>query len=321
MHQYTTPAVTAVKTLAKDYGAHLLRVRADKTPLERPGWAYRATPLVDLLEHVDTGGLLGLTPESVGLAALDVDQGDPEAVAHYFPPVVSIASRTPGRAHCYYRSGRAIPQRRWRFGACSGEIRSRRGGFLILWNAAALLDGLERGGGVDFETDVLPRLDLSRPAKTLKTAATAVPCPASPATESCRGLILDGLIAARTAGLGGNDLMAAAWHLYAALDHPGHLSFSEVSRMVAWARLHSWDTTSQRVKALVGGAARREQNAERDGKIAVMLRDGGSLRSTAAAFGPKRGRNPTSEGAARSPSTPPPEDIRRLVAHLSPRNR
>ena len=274
MDNCTKSDLDGIKAL-HERGAHLIRVSPSKRPAEPPGWVDNPPDLAALLEHVDRGGRVGINPQSVGLALMDVDHGPPDAIAHYFRPFAFCRSGRPERAHLYYRSAHAVGQQRWRYGRCSGELRGRPGGYAVVWDSAPLLEALVSPGGVDFE-DVLPELDLSRPPKPHTAAVQGV---------SCRSVLMDALIAARRAGLTGDDLWAAAWYAFTALDHPGHLAFAEVRPLVSWAAARSWDTESQREKALIGGAHRRARNAARDARIAAMLLTGGSLRSTAAAFG------------------------------------
>ena len=259
---------TAVNALVAR-GAFLLRVAPDKRPAESRGFYHRQLSLDDLLAHVDQGGLVGMIPESVGMVVLDVDRGPWSSVADAFPPAAVCRSRLPQRRHLYFRAARPVSNQPWRYGTCSGEIRSRKGGYAIVWDSGALLDGLESPGGVDF-ADVLPALDMTPLPRT--PGATGGGPAVGPAT-GCRAAILAGLVQARGAGLTGQDLWAAAYHLHNDTGHDdGHLPFSAVRPLVAFVRGKSWDSASQQRKALALGVTRRAALVDRDADMVAMVK-------------------------------------------------
>jgi len=64
---------------------------------------------------------------------LDVDQGDPLAVAAHAPPAALCPTRRDGGAHLWYWDASADrPNSRWQWRECAGDIRSSRG-YVILW--------------------------------------------------------------------------------------------------------------------------------------------------------------------------------------------
>ena len=276
----------AVNTLAQHFGAHLIRVKSDKRPAESKDWQHRQLPLDDLLEHVDRGGRVAITPESISKVVLDIDYGDALRFASTFPPAAWVPSRRPGRTHLYYSSSKTYSQTGWSapmFGV-SGQVRSRRGGYVVLWQPPALVEDLERGrvpgvgDPVPF-AEPLKALDLGRAADGPESGGERRNT--GPGTESCRAALLDGLVKASVAG---ESVRAAAARLWAEMDHPGHLGPAELERLVSWVQAHRWDSDAQRQRGILSGVARRAPNIDRDAAIADMLESGGSLRSTAAAF-------------------------------------
>lgn len=297
----TRPDTYAVNTLYAR-GAKLLRVHADKTPAERAGWPDRQLSLDDLLPHVESGGLVGLEPYSIDLTVLDVDGGDPDKLAHNFTPAAYCRSGRRDRAHLYYRSDREHAQQDWRaplFG-CSGQIRSRRGGYVVLWEPARLADDLEIGrtGAAMFE-DVLQALDL-RPST--QRAAQSPPAaqdtehhdtPPSPAHHR-HAWMKTKIIAARVDGKDGPELRQYAKFLHEGLVQPPdprvphHLDIREALALADWAASMRWDREAQAERGRRSGEARRALTAERDAEIIQLLASGLSERQTASKAGVTR---------------------------------
>ena len=133
-------------------GAHLLLVHNSPDPdrHKRPLWrgwqlpALRPT-LQQTLEHLASGGLLGLLPASIGLLVVDIDEASKDGLANWidrYPPLGDVPSQQPGRTHLYYSSGIPYHNRNKlqlrRYGI-SLEIRSRHG-FVILWDPEAVAE-------------------------------------------------------------------------------------------------------------------------------------------------------------------------------------
>ena len=139
-------------TYLYEQGAHLLLVHNSPDPdrHKRPLWrgwqlpALRPT-LQQILEHLASGGLLGLLPASIGLLVVDIDEAAKDGLANWidrYPPLGDIPSQKPGRTHLYYSSGIPYHNRNklhlLRYGI-SLEIRSRHG-FVILWDPEAVAE-------------------------------------------------------------------------------------------------------------------------------------------------------------------------------------
>ena len=139
-------------TYLYEQGAHLLLVHNSPDPdrHKRPLWRGWQLPelrptLQQCLEHLASGGLLGLLPASIGLLVVDIDESDKDGLANWidrYPPLGDIPSQKPGRTHLYYSSGIPYHNRNKlqlrRYGI-SLEIRSRHG-FVILWDPEAVAE-------------------------------------------------------------------------------------------------------------------------------------------------------------------------------------
>ena len=139
-------------TYLYEQGAHLLLVHNSPDPdrHKRPLWRAWQLPQnrptrQQTLEHLASGGLLGLLPASIGLVVVDIDEAVKDGLANWidrYPPLGDIPSQKPGRTHLYYSSG--IPyhnrqQFQLRHYGISLEIRSRHG-FVILWDPEAVAE-------------------------------------------------------------------------------------------------------------------------------------------------------------------------------------
>ena len=139
-------------TYLYEQGAHLLLVHNSPDPdrHKRPLWRAWQLPqnrptLQQCLEHLASGGLLGLLPASIGLLVVDIDEAAKDGLANWidrYPPLGDIPSQQPGRTHLYYSSGIPYHNRNKlqlrRYGI-SLEVRSRHG-FVILWDPEAVAE-------------------------------------------------------------------------------------------------------------------------------------------------------------------------------------
>ena len=126
-------------------GAHFVLATANKQPLSG-AWQKRRPDLSYVERHVKDGGLVGVVPASLGCFVVDIDQGGEnglEAVRGVLgEPVAVIATQRPGGFHAWYRADAGkIGNRKWGLGDAGGDIRGSRG-FVILWDAVTLADGL-----------------------------------------------------------------------------------------------------------------------------------------------------------------------------------
>ena len=306
MNKNTTYDPNVVNTLYSAFGAQLLRVREDKAPAESRGWIDRQLSLDDLLEHVESDGLLGLIPASVGLVAVDVDEGDAARLLSDFPPACAYRTRRTNGIHAFYpHDGPPIPQRRWHapIFRTSGDLRHARG-YVVLWNAERLTEDLSRGsGGLPF-AEVRQALVTRPPAPQGRQATPKLPpdgteptpddSPPSP-FHLRHEYLKDKLKAARTDGMQGPALRQYAVFLHGQLIQPPdprvshRFELSEALSLASWAARWSWDSSSQRAKGRRSGQVRRDRNADRDQRIVVMLGAGMSQRETARTLGVSRG--------------------------------
>ena len=126
-----------------DAGAHLVLCRPDKRPVWR-GWQKRRPSAAVAQMHVDDAhGPLGVIPWSLRSTALDIDEGDPDALRSWFAPWADLASRR-GR-HFYYDDSEPRGNTSWSFWDYRGDIRGARG-FLVLHGdgPVRLADALDR---------------------------------------------------------------------------------------------------------------------------------------------------------------------------------
>ncbi len=135
---------TALQAL-RDSGAHFVIATADKQPISRK-WQKTRPDFSKVERHVKGGGLVGVIPASLGCFVVDIDQGGEnglEAVRGVLgKPVAVIATQRPGSFHAWYRAAAGdIGNRKWSLGDAGGDIRGSRG-FVVLWDAATLADGL-----------------------------------------------------------------------------------------------------------------------------------------------------------------------------------
>ena len=131
--------------------SHFLLCRADNKAPARPWVDYRPDG-DEMARHLEQGGLIGVVPATIqyGYTVVDVDAGQPMALAIDYPPAYLFPSSRPGRAHLWYIDEVGRPNSKWAYECTfgptihrlSGEIRSGRG-YVILWHDAGerLLSG------------------------------------------------------------------------------------------------------------------------------------------------------------------------------------
>ena len=115
------------------HSAQLVLFRLDletgKKPPVRRGWRTQWPTSDEAKDHIAADVLhhVGIIPASLGMTALDVGQGDPAALVAAHPPLLHVASLTPGRSHLYYSDSRPRGNGHWTLHGCGGEIRSAAG--------------------------------------------------------------------------------------------------------------------------------------------------------------------------------------------------
>ena len=286
MTQYTTRA-SAVNSLISA-GADLVRLHDDKTPLEPTGWPAYQRSWGDLIGH---DGLLGLLPESVGCSVLDVDVGDASRLVAAFPPTSVTASRRQGGAHLFYRHSQPVPNRPW-FAPVfhvGGDIRSRRAGYVALWDAGRLVHDLERDRPAATLEDVTAALVFGTPQGPptgLESPERDANAETVPTPQGRHAYVLGRLIAARVDGMHAASIRRYAGHLWRALPAGQHpFTLQEAMRIAEWVGRHRWDSATQRQRGIQSGRARRTRTANRDRQIETALESGLSIASIARRFG------------------------------------
>ena len=134
----------AVAALAVEHGAHIVLADANKRPCWLDSGPYswprrRPTPEV-VAEH---RGRFGIVPWSIKTTGLDVDDGDPQALALALTPLATLRTR---RGHHLYVPDTA-PRGNATFAACGcrGDVRGARGYLLLHRDGAErLLDAIRR---------------------------------------------------------------------------------------------------------------------------------------------------------------------------------
>ena len=297
MNKNITYDPNVVNTLYNAFGAQLLRVRADKAPAESRGWVDRQPSLDDLLAHVESDGLLGLTPASLDAVVVDVDVGDPARLLSAFPP--RALYQTPrGGVHAYYQhDGAPVRQHRWVAPVfrTSGDLRHGSGGYVVLWQPERLIDDLRRARRsvpfADVEKALVVRPEPRTSAKRAQDGQDAADGP-EPST-SRHAHVKARLIAARVDGMDGAALRRYAVQLHAMQPQPPHAShpftIGEAVRLAEWAAGMRWDSQTQAARGRRSGQARRARTATRDAAIVDRLARGHSQRQTAQALGVSRG--------------------------------
>ena len=304
MNKNITYDPNVVNTLYNAFGAQLLRVRADKAPAESRGWVDRQPSLDDLLAHVESDGLLGLTPASLDAVVVDVDVGDPAGLLSAFPP--RALYQTPrGGVHAYYQhDGAPVRQHRWVAPVfrTSGDLRHGSGGYVVLWQPERLIDDLRRARRSVKFAEVRQALVVSPPAPQGRQATPKSPPDGTEPTpddlapspaRSRHAWVKARLIAARVDGMDGAALRRYAVQLHAMQPQPPHAShpftIGEAVRLAEWAAGMRWDSQTQAARGRRSGQARRARTATRDAAIVDRLARGHSQRQTARALGVSRG--------------------------------
>ena len=255
----------------------------------------RQLSLDDLLEHVDRGGVLGITPASVGAVVVDVDDGDPDRLVANFPPR-AIYQTPRGGVHAFYQhDGPAVRQHRWVAPVfrTSGDLRHAAGGYVVLWEPERLIDCLSR------DTYAVPFADVSQALVVRREPRTGPQPPvdgqdaaADGSTAGRHDYVKRMLVQARVDGMDGAALRRYAVQLQAGLPQPPEaphiFALSEALRIAEWAASRRWDTATQRERGIRSGQARRARNADRDAEILSLLQAGHSQRKVGAELGVSR---------------------------------
>ena len=135
--------------------AHMVLCRLNKRPLHS-GWQRSSPSVHEVKAHLETDGLIGVIPASVGMVIVDVDRklpcgrgegwacdglveiGTDAVIATLGQPIRSILTRSGGQYLVYRGPSDPVGNKKWRY----GDVR-HASGYVIVWDLAALLDAVE----------------------------------------------------------------------------------------------------------------------------------------------------------------------------------
>jgi len=141
-------------------GAHYLRCRADKSPIDR--WT-NPCALDKVLAHANKGGLIGIIPASVGGCVVDLDEGERKPLDELFRDYGYEAVQTRKGWHYWtLYDGEPLANAKWAYQGASGDLRHGRG-YVVLWDAKAVLWLFDN----DYPAEPVPKAVISKllPAK------------------------------------------------------------------------------------------------------------------------------------------------------------
>ena len=128
----------AIETLMQVYPKAHFVLCVDKRPVRGQPWLMPPSTR-EILNHK---GPVGLVPYSIGLAALDVDHGNPSRLLREYPPATT--QLTPRGIHAFYQHDVPLPNGKWSLMGCSGDIRSANG-YVVLYQPERLVE-VQHGG-------------------------------------------------------------------------------------------------------------------------------------------------------------------------------
>ena len=115
--------------------AHYVLCRQDKTPVQH-GWNNIKPTRQQAIEHVESGGKLGLVPGSINCLVIDVDIFDDETLTEVTAPFPdALVVESPKGYHVWIRlqgDRNLLPNKRWEAFNGSGDIRGDNG-YVVLW--------------------------------------------------------------------------------------------------------------------------------------------------------------------------------------------
>ena len=152
----------SIARIADEYGADLLLCKPEDKSPKWKGWQRLRPSVNQVAAHLSDGGLLGVILASLRSSVLDIDYGDPSQLLAEFPPWASL--RTTRGFHAYYDDNTTRKNGNWAARGCSGQVRSGRGGYVILHGGCApLLDALDTRAGLlrPFPADLFEAVGLA----------------------------------------------------------------------------------------------------------------------------------------------------------------
>ena len=157
----------AVENLFFSNRAHFVITRADrKQPLWQK-WNQRRPGIDAVMKAYDSGYRIGIIPNSISMVVIDVDAGDPDAIIEIAPPLLSLPTDKPGRAHLYYRAGPGARNIQGRELTLHGarltvDVLYRRLTIIYGWNLPAVAAAAAGGTGGDFPSGLFDDSETNR---------------------------------------------------------------------------------------------------------------------------------------------------------------
>ena len=140
----TERRLRSIESLIDNYGAHLVPVQDDKSPVRgfRTNWHTRMPDFKTIYPHARRGGAFGLIPHSIGMVVFDWDDDDLEAAAAFSTEHPSeLLLPTPRGWHFYFTNYQARANAQWQYqGKTRGDVRSASGYAIMHGNAPILID-------------------------------------------------------------------------------------------------------------------------------------------------------------------------------------
>ena len=164
----TTPDAIPTRSQAGDLyglGAHFTvcggpsQEYRKRKACRRPRWEAHRPPLDEVLRAIADQRWLGVIPASLGLAVVDIDEGDPEVVIAELGAPLATVRTGGGGTHLFYRApGGEVGNRKWALDGAGGDVRGTKG-YVLIWDGAKTLASateVAEGRGAPLNLRTLP---------------------------------------------------------------------------------------------------------------------------------------------------------------------
>ena len=122
-------------------------------------WKAHRPPLDEVLQAIAEERWLGVVPASLGLAVVDIDEGDPEVVIAELGAPLATVRTGGGGTHLFYRAPAGeVGNRMWALEGAGGDVRGTEG-YVLIWDGAKTLASATKvaeGGGAPLNLRTLP---------------------------------------------------------------------------------------------------------------------------------------------------------------------
>ena len=139
-----SPRLRALASLIDNFGAHLIPVQEDKSPVRgfRTNWHTRTPDFQTIYPHARRGGAFGLIPHSIGMVVFDWDDDDLQAAAAFSTEhPAELLLPTPRGWHFYWTNFQARTNAQWQYqGKTRGDVRSSSGYAIMHGDAPVLIE-------------------------------------------------------------------------------------------------------------------------------------------------------------------------------------